>query len=170
MDKEMILSLIEEAKNLVADVQEPWRSLAFSAILSKLISESFPSPMTANSSERKSLAKKSSDQHEEQDIPQIRIPDQHLERILALKERDQIPILWHLRAKPSMTVDEFLRASSNAGIAISPSYSPSKGGNFRNRLVKEDKMFVEDGLKGKVPRYKLSSIGKIKIQKFFTNS
>jgi len=69
-----------------------------------------------------------------------------------------------------MTVEEFLDASSRAGVTIAPSYSPKKGGNFRNRLVKQDKMFVEDGRVDKMPKYKLSAAGKLKAQKFFTKN
>jgi hypothetical protein len=100
-------------------------------------------------------------------MPTLAITDQSLEKILALKERERIPILWSLSSQQSMTVDEFLAASSRAGVSIAPSYSPTKGGNFRNRLVKQDKVFVEDGKLGKVPKYKLSAAGRLKARKFF---
>jgi hypothetical protein len=181
LEKSSVQSAIQKARELVAGEEEPWRSLAFQVILSRIISENKQSqehdasdPNSKHHSERGERAAMADHASEELLAEEvgaaISIPGQSLERILALKEREQIPILWSLASKPTMSVDEFLAASSRAGVTIAPSYSPTKGGNFRNRLVKQDKMFIEDGKVGKVPRYKLSAAGKLKSQKFFASS
>jgi ribosomal protein S8E len=170
LNKDGIQAAIREAKDHVSDQEEPWKSLAFQVILSRLISEQesdFGNSHAKIHSKRIVEATSSRKMALERSVPSLSIPEQSLEKILTLKEREQIPILWSFSSKQSMTVDEFLAASSTAGVSISPSYSPTKGGNFRNRLVKQDKMFVEDGKLGKVSKYKLSAAGKLKAQKFF---
>ena len=173
MNKDRIQAAIREAKDHVSDEEEPWKSLAFQVILSRLISEQesdFGNARAKTHSKKmaeEASSGKTAQAVEKSNMPTLTITEQYLEKILALKEREQIPILWSLSSQQSMTVDEFLAASSRAGVSIAPSYSPTKGGNFRNRLVKQDKMFVEDGKLGKVPKYKLSAAGKFKAQKFF---
>ena len=162
MNKERIQNAIQEAKDYVSQEEEPWKSLAFQVLLSRLISQEESSDAPEHRVEGES-----SPSPEVHESSRLSIPEHSLEKILALKEREQIPILWSLSSAQSMTVDEFLSACSDAGVTISQSYSPTKGGNFRNRLVKQDKMFLEDGKVGKVPRYKLSAAGKLKAQKFF---
>ena len=168
LNKERIQSAIKEAREYVSDEEEPWKSLAFQVILSRLISESDAPPQPERKAEEEPVSQRRAEIHDES--PELSIPEHSLEKILALKEREQIPILWSLASAQSMTVDEFLQACTRAGVTISQSYSPTKGGNFRNRLVKQDKMFLEDGKVGKVPRYKLSASGKLKVQKLFDTS
>ncbi len=91
------------------------------------------------------------------------VQEKFLKGVLNLSERQQIPVLWSFSNKPAMTIDQLIEASTRSGIAISPSWSPMKGGNFRNRLVKEDRMFVEEGKIGKMPKYKLSASGRMKV-------
>jgi len=176
LNKEKIRSAIREAKEYVSDEEEPWKSLVFQVILTQLISDggsnaSLQSKNRAidvsNAQQRDRLVE--SQQHTgDLEAPTLSIPEHSLEKILALKEREQIPILWSLSSQQSMTVDGFLTACEKAGVTISRSYSPTKGGNFRNRLFKEDKMFVEDSKAGKVPKYKLSAAGRLKAQKFLS--
>ena len=97
--------------------------------------------------------------------PVLSIPADILEKISSLDERTRIPAIWHFSNKPSMTVNEFLSAAAKKGIGLSPSWSPREGGNFRNRLVKEDKMFAEDGNEGKTTRFKLTELATIKVKK-----
>ena len=176
MNNDRIRAAIREAKDQVSNEEEPWKSLAFQVILSRLISKQEktenPSMVSAKKTRSKRIAEESPSQKiskevEERTVPAISIPEQSLGKILALRERERIPILWSLSSQQSMTVDEFLSASSKAGVAVAPSYSPAKGGNFRNRLLKQDKMFIEDGKLGKVPKYRLTAAGKLKAQKFF---
>ena len=169
MNKEKIKAAVQQAKDYVSSEEEPWKSLAFQVILTKLISaDENIQTLPRMQSEKPQSAVKSKEM--EEDLSTLSIPQKSLEKILSLKEREQIPILWSLSSKPSMTVDEFLSLCEKAGITIPPSYSPTKGGNFRNRLVKEDKMFVEDGKVGKVSMYKLSAAGRLKAQKFLEDS
>jgi len=168
LNKDKIQSAIQQAKDYVSEEEEPWKSLAFQAILSRLISEEDRGGESSKVHSKMTIEEPQSGKiTQEHSVPSLSIPAQSLEKILALKEREQIPILWSLSSQQSMTVDEFLDASSKAGVTIAPSYSPAKGGNFRNRLVKQDKIFVEDGKLGKIPKYKLSAAGKLKAQKFF---
>lgn len=95
----------------------------------------------------------------------INVPEETIDQIERLDERIKFPILWHYSSKPIMTVEEFLNACSDKGFSLSPSWLPSAGGNFKNRLVKEDKMFREADKLGKNKTYTLTDIGKLKIKR-----
>lgn len=97
--------------------------------------------------------------------PVLSIPADILEKLSPLDERTRIPVIWYFSSKPSMTVNEFLIAAAKDGVGLSPSWAPSEGGNFRNRLVKKDNMFAEDGQDGKTTRYRLTELAAIKVKK-----
>lgn len=94
------------------------------------------------------------------------IPDDLIESIMKLDERQQIPILWSFSSQPVMSVENFITACSEKGFLLNPSWLPSAGGNFKNRLVKEDRKLTDAKVKiGGKKTWKLTDIGKIKIKK-----
>lgn len=159
MDEKKIREAIEEARHLVSGEEEPWRLAAFQVILSKLL-EQTGLEKTAGSNR---IADKLTQNEVYSAVPTIFVPDKLIGSILKLSERDRIPFLWSFSNEESMTVDEFLNSAKMAGFSFSRSWSPLEGGNFRNRLVREGNLFVESGKMGKVPLYKLSAAGKMKV-------
>lgn len=96
----------------------------------------------------------------------INIPENLIEPVMKLDERKRIPILWSFSSQSVMTVEGFLNVCADKGFGLSPSWLPSAGGNFHNRLVKEDKMLTSDKLKIKGKKtWKLTDVGKLKIKK-----
>jgi hypothetical protein len=159
LSKTEIHRLIEEAKSLVADVEEPFKTAAFQVILDRLISSE-----TVVAISEAGVAKKSEEVSESQ-IPKIDVPDEKMNSINNLGDSDKIPILWSMADKEWMNVDNFLTGVAEAGITIAMSWSPKKGGNFNNRLYKGKKLFVKKG-EGKEALYKLSAEGKQKVKEF----
>lgn len=113
------------------------------------------SPTTLNQSELASTQKIS-----------INIPENLIEPIMELDERKRIPILWSFSSQLVMTIEDFLNICADEGFGLNSSWLPGAGGNFNNRLVKEDKMFTSSKLKinGK-KTWKLTDVGKLKIKK-----
>ena len=97
--------------------------------------------------------------------PIFQIPNSFEQAIINTGERERIPLMWYFSSKKSMTIREFLIASSKRRIHFSPSWLPSEGSNFTKRLVKDDKMLSEDGKFGRELKYKLSDVGSLKVQK-----
>jgi len=95
----------------------------------------------------------------------IKIPEEMIENITDLDERTQFPIIWYFSTIPILTVSEFLNACADKGLSLSPSWHTSAGGNFKNRLVKEDKMFTSIKTKNHEKKWKLTDVGKLKIKK-----
>lgn len=96
----------------------------------------------------------------------INIPEEIIENITNLDERIQFPILWYFSTQPIMSVNEFLNACADKGLTLNPSWHTSAGGNFKNRLVKEDKMFTQvKNIESKEKVWKLTDVGKLKIKK-----
>ena len=96
---------------------------------------------------------------------EIKVPSELIEGILKLEERIRFPILWHFSNIQRMTVKDFLIACTKKGFGLSSSWLPSAGGNFKGRLVTEDKMFYEDGKIGSQTAWLLTDVGKVKIKK-----
>ena len=96
----------------------------------------------------------------------INITENLIEPIMELDERKRFPILWSFSSHSVMTIEDFLNICADKGFGLKPSWHPSAGGNFNNRLVKEDKMFTSGKLKinGK-KTWKLTDVGKLKIKK-----
>jgi len=160
--KSEIHALISQAKDLVSDEDEPYRTAAFQVILDHLISgKAEPEP-----------ASKITEPVEE-DTPQvpakIALKEDLVNFVSGLGDSDKIPILWSFSDREWMKVDEFLAAAAEAGISIARSWSPKQGGNFNNRLFKERKLFVKKG-EGKEAMYKLSAEGKQKVKELLTRA
>lgn len=156
--KSQIHDYIEEAKNLVADEEEPFKTAAFQVILSRLIPGEKPHKEILKSE------KPASESHtEEEAAPKISVPEELLAYISSLGDPEKIPVLWTMSNREWMGVDEFLAAAADAGMTIARSWSPKQGGNFNNRLYRERKLFVKKG-EGKEATYKLSAEGKQKVK------
>ena len=106
--------------------------------------------------------------HDVTDIA-INVPEEIVDQITGLDERVRFPILWYYSSKQIMTVEEFLNACSDKGFSLSSSWLPSAGGNFKNRLVREDKMFREAEKIGKNKAWTLTDIGRLKIKRELQN-
>ncbi len=161
LTKSKIHGFIEEARNLVADEEEPFRTAAFQVILSHLISKESDIASPAESH----VVNESKE--DENKIPKITVPDEKISYINNLGDSDKIPILWSLSDNDWMKVDDFL-SNVEVGISIAKSWSPKKGGNFNNRLFKEKKLFVKKG-EGKEALYKLSADGNQKVKDLLEN-
>ena len=161
LTKSKIHGFIEEARNLVADEEEPFRTAAFQVILSHLISKESDIASPAESH----VVNESKE--DENKIPKITVPDEKISDINNLGDSDKIPILWSLSDNDWMKVDDFL-SNVEVGISIAKSWSPKKGGNFNNRLFKEKKLFVKKG-EGKEALYKLSADGNQKVKNLLEN-
>lgn len=96
---------------------------------------------------------------------EINVPVDLIESILKLEERIRFPILWHFSNHEKMTIKDFLMACAKKGFTLSSSWLPSAGGNFKGRLVNEDKMFHEAGKIGNQTAWALTDVGKLKIMK-----
>lgn len=96
----------------------------------------------------------------------INIPENLIGPIMKLDERKRIPILWSFCSQSVVTIENFLNICADKRFGLNSSWLPGVGGNFKNRLVKEDKMFTSDKLKinGK-KTWKLTDVGKLKIKK-----
>jgi len=159
----MIHRYIEEARELVADEEEPFRTAAFQVILSHLISngsEIVPAAESHVTDETKVV--------DENKTPTINVPEEKINYINNLGDSDKIPILWSMSDTDWMKVDDFLSGVAEVGMSIAKSWSPKKGGNFNNRLFKEKKLFVKKG-EGKEALYKLSAEGKQKAKDLLEN-
>jgi hypothetical protein len=154
--KSRIHEFILEAKNLVADEEEPYRTAAFQVILSRLISEEEVQPSIGAKPAIPEVEKVEAE-------TKVFVPDELVNRVSSLGDPDKIPILWSMSDREWMKVDEFLTAAADAGMTIAKSWSPRQGGNFNNRLYKEKKLFVKKG-EGKEATYKLSAEGKQKVK------
>ena len=88
---------------------------------------------------------------------------------MKLEERIRFPILWYHSTKQIMTVEEFLTVCADKGFSLNTSWLPSAGGNFKNRLVNEDKMFKEVNKVGKNKTWSLTDIGKLKVKRVIQN-
>lgn len=99
----------------------------------------------------------------------INIPENLIEPLMEIDERSQIPILWSFSSHPIMDIESFIHSCSEKGFLLSPSWLPSTGGNFKNRLVKEDKMLTDAKTKinGK-KAWKLTDVGKIKLKRILS--
>jgi hypothetical protein len=154
--KSQVRDWIEEAKSLVEDEEEPFRSIAFRVILNRLIvrdavEEGIRAPAEKVTEEGESL------------VAKIVVPEEMVNQISALGDPDKIPILWSMSDREWMKVDDFLTAAADVGMSIAKSWSPKQGGNFNNRLFRERKLFVKKG-EGKEATYKLSAEGKQKVK------
>jgi hypothetical protein len=149
-----IHSFIEEARNLVADEDEPFRTAAFQVILNHLISNE--SEIVSAAESRVTIEAKEAGVNE---FPKIIVPAEKINYISNLGDSDKIPILWSMADTEWMKVDDFLSGVAEAGISIAKSWSPKKGGNFNNRMFREKKLFVKKG-EGKEALYKLSAEGR----------
>lgn len=96
---------------------------------------------------------------------EINVPNELVEKITTLDERVRMPLLWYFSNRHSMTVKEFLMACAKKGFSLSASWLPSTGGNFKNRLVNEDKMFREANKIGREIVWDFTDVGKLKIMK-----
>lgn len=159
LSKSRIHDYIEEARKLVLDEEEPYRTAAFQVILSSLISRSSPSgpvkqPEVGETSES---------------AGKISVPDEKIDYISGLGDPDKIPVLWSFSDNEWMKVDDFLNVAADAGMTIAKSWSPKQGGNFNNRLYREKKLFVKKG-EGKEATYKLSAEGKQKVRELLESA
>jgi len=163
LTKSKIHSYIEEARNLVTDEEEPFRTAAFQVILSHLISSKSEIVSVVESH-----AAKEANEVAEKEVPKINVPEEKINYINKLGDSDKIIILWSMSDTDWMNVDDFLSGVAEVGISIAKSWSPKKGGNFNNRLFKEKKLFVKKG-EGKEALYKLSAEGKQKSKELLEN-
>jgi len=153
LTKSRVHELIEEAKSLVEDEEEPFKTAAFQAVLSRLLS----GETSAESVMALSIA------GEETPSAKIEVPEDLVNYISGLGDPDKIPVLWSMSNLEWMKVDEFLSAAADSGMTVAKSWSPKQGGNFNNRLYRERKLFVKKG-EGKDATYKLSAEGKQKVK------
>lgn len=159
LTKSQVHAFIQEAKDLVADEEEPFKTAAFQVILNQLISgkalcESTPTKTTGSSNVVEDEATAPA---------KISVPDGMVNYISGLGDPDKIPVLWSMSDREWMKVDDFLSAAADTGMSIAKSWSPKQGGNFNNRLYRERKLFVKKG-EGKEATYKLSTEGKQKVK------
>jgi len=168
---------ITRAKKAVENEEEPYRSIAFKVILTKLLDSHEPrSPatremlVTNKRSKQRSKESQTSngiDRTEETLDKEITfdIPQELLPKIMKLEEREKIPVIWSYASRNSMTISEFLVAASKKGFNFSPSWHPSQGGNFTNRLLKQDGVFARDGKQSTAWKFMLTDVGLLKVQK-----
>jgi len=150
--RSQIHDYIVEAKALVSDEEEPYKTAAFQAILSQLLS----GKSTTGSA-------KEVVEEEKNESAKIVMPEDMVNYVSGLGDPDKIPILWSMSGQEWMKVDDFLSAAADVGMTIAKSWSPKQGGNFNNRLYRERKLFVKKG-EGKEATYKLSAEGKQKVK------
>lgn len=86
-----------------------------------------------------------------------------------MEERARFPVLWYFSNKPIMSVKEFLNICAETGFSLGPSWLPSAGGNFLNRLVNEDKMFHKKAKMNGEQTWELTDIGKLKVKKILND-
>ena len=95
----------------------------------------------------------------------IQVPEKFVDDIIKMDERSRFPILWYFSTKQIMSVKEFLNICSETGFSLSPSWLTSAGGNFSNRLVKEDKMFRKAKKENGELLWELTDIARLKIKR-----
>lgn len=95
---------------------------------------------------------------------EINAPQNLWQKINEIDERTRFPILWFYSTKPVMSVKEFLTLCAKKGFSLNTSWLPSVGGNFASKLVKEDKMFKEEGKEGGEKLWAMTDLGRIRIQ------
>lgn len=123
------------------------------------------------SEEKVTHQKKNLDEAEGEDVNEnnvtieINIPTELIDAVQKLDERIRFPILWYFSNQKRMAVKDFLLACARKGVSLSSSWHPSAGGNFKKRLVGEDKMFHEDGKVGGQTAWKLTDVGELKVTK-----
>jgi hypothetical protein len=152
ISKSQVRAWIEEAKKLVEDEEEPYKTAAFQVILARLISGGTLS--TDQGIETDDLQATSG---------KIMVPEEMVNYVSGLGDPDKIPVLWSLSDREWLKVDDFLSSAADAGMTIAKSWSPRQGGNFNNRLYREKELFVKKG-EGKEATYKLSAEGKQKVK------
>jgi hypothetical protein len=160
---------IIRAKDFVEDEEEPYKSIAFKAILERLLDsgievEGEPVGKVHHREITKSLEAEQSESPIQKEIT-FDIPEGILSQVMELDDREKIPVLWHFSSKKSMTISEFIMAASRKGFNFSKSYLPSQGGNFTNRLVNEDGVLARDGKVAQSYLFKLTDVGRLKVQK-----
>lgn len=168
---------IEEAKRAVSNQEEPFKSIAFKVILSKLIESKFlprrenVEPVEKEDLHAKRESKKKNKIEEDavalpaQEIAAFEIPESIKQGVNDLKDRQKLPVLWYFSTVKSMTIREFLNALIKNKFQFSHTWLPDQGSNFTKRIVQEDKMLEEDGKNGREKKYKLSVVGNLKVQK-----
>ncbi|MEC4847667.1 MAG: hypothetical protein RI100_00565 [Nitrosarchaeum sp.] len=99
----------------------------------------------------------------------INIPENLIESLMKLDERQLIPILWSFSSNPIMNIEGFIQSCGEKGFLLNSSWLPSVGGNFKNRIVKEDRMLTDakTTINGK-KAWKLTDVGKIKLNKILS--
>jgi hypothetical protein len=97
----------------------------------------------------------------------IDIPKNMIEKIMALDESSQIPILWYYSTKPIMSVKEFLTVCAKKGFMLSHSWLPAAGGHFAGTFITKKKIFheVKSDTKSKEKLWQLTDVAKFKISK-----
>jgi hypothetical protein len=163
--------VINVVKEIVADEEEPFKSMAFEIILSRLLRtvdlESNSASSVKNRKNPTSVKEKAIQVEgpSNQQIIEFEIPESIKEVILSLPERKRIPLLWNFSTKKSMTIREFLEAAAKNNIPLSHTWLPSEGSNFAKRIVRDEKMLEEDGKVGREIKYKIGDVGNLKIRK-----
>jgi hypothetical protein len=164
---------ISEAKKAVEKEEEPFKSIAFRVILEKLL-HSEEAPDSVGIKEKLGTKKRKQERRrivddeileDEQGEITFDVPKELFPEIMKLDDREKIPVFWYYSSRKSMTVSEFLMAASKKGFNFAPSYLPSKGGNFANRLAKEDGVLARDGKQRRPQKFKLTDVGILKVQK-----
>jgi hypothetical protein len=98
-------------------------------------------------------------------VAEIEIPQEFIEGVKELDERTRFSIIWSFSNRPRMTIKEFLIACAKKGFALSSSWLPSEGGNFRGRLVNEDRMFHDVEKVGRELVWELTDVGRLKVMR-----
>jgi len=123
---------IVEAKALVSDEEEPYKTAAFQAILSQLLS----GKSTTDSA-------KEVVEEEKNESAKIVMPEDLVNYVSGLGDPDKIPILWSMSGQEWMKVDDFLSAAADAGMTIAKSWSPKQGGEFQQQALPGKKIVCE---------------------------
>ncbi len=95
----------------------------------------------------------------------IQVPEKIIDDVIKMDERFRFPTLWYFSTKQIMSIKEFLNVCSETGFSLNPSWLPSTGGNFNNRLVKEDKMFRKVKKENGEQTWELTDMARLKIKR-----
>lgn len=138
---------IRQARAAVQDEPEPYKLEAFKVILSKLIEQRTISEILPEGAVvKKSKAK----------ITPGKIPDDVLQRVSKLSNKEKIQVLLYHAGKP-LTKEEIKENSRDLGI----DEGWWNGSNFKRDLMKRSKLLVEEKDAQGIARYRLSNVARV---------
>lgn len=145
---------IRQAREAVRDEPEPYKIEAFKVILSRLIDQSSISDILPEGAISKKPAK----------VTPGRIPDDTLQKVSKLTNKEKIQILLYYAGKP-LAKDEIKDNAKDLGV----DEGWWNGSNFRRDLMKRSKLLVEEKDSMGVARYRLSNVARASTKSLLDN-